>query len=549
MFYYGTGEPIGNSAVLFGIGLFKSDDNAQSFKHLSHTNNMGGIWDVEHSISKDSTIYVATHTNGLWRSTDAGNSFTKIYSSSKSIHEIKVFEDSTIMIAINELGIVEIDENTLQSTQLSNNFPTSDIGRISFDYCKDFPNVIYAHITNSSGTQLNYAVKSSDKGKSWINLTNNTGAKYDIAWYAFKLSVCPTDSNFVISSSVSPRYTDDGGGTWKIMRNSHADYHDIQWYNGNQFLVSNDGGIYRMSKSNMSTATNLNNGYNVTQFYAGNYASVGDILIGGTQDNGTYLNSTPSQFLKVHGGDGASCAIDQQSGAYIYQSSQNLDIYRTTSSSKVKISNFILANLGTINNTWFINPFEINPADSRQIYVPTRREVYRTLNAGNTWIKLTKVLAGDPYSIGVGSGEDPTIYIGGTNSRLYRVDNAATTEAEQEVFIFNPNNDGFNNSTIGCIEVDPNNDGTIYCALTTISANSRIWKITDADKEEPKWYDISSNLPSNMAVNWVELDPDNPGHLYIGTDYGLYSTLNDGGKLAKGSKITKCSNRPIEVEK
>ena len=546
LFYYGSGEPMGNSAAINGIGVFKSDDNAQSFFHLSHTSDFSGIWDIAHSLTKDSTVYVATQNSGLWRSTDAGNSFSKIYSTTRQIHEIKVFEDSTIMIAEDGYGITKIDENTLDLNRLITNWPQYNYGRISFDYCKDYPNVIYAHLANTNGTDIEYALKSSNGGESWYNtsITTTKASSYAIAWYAFKVSVCPTDSNFVLSLSVDPYYSSNGGSSWSGMGDPHSDYHEVTWYNGNQFLVGCDGGINRFNKSNMAAFTNLNNGLNITQFYAGNYSSAGNILIAGSQDNGTHMNlSGTSQFSKVLGGDGAFCAVDQQSNSFIYGSTQNLNIYRLSATTNVKISNYITNSLGTINNTWFINPFEVNPADSRQIYVPTKREVFRSVNAGNTWIKLTKVLGGDPYCIGIGSGIDPTIYIGGTSSRLYRVNNAATTVAEQEVFLHYGNNSDFANSTIGCIEVDPNNSGTIYCGLVNNSSNSRIWKIIDADTEDPTWFDISSNLPSNMAVNWIEVDPQNSGHIYAATDYGLYTSLNDGASWQKEERLP---NVPID---
>ncbi len=37
VFYYGTGEPLGNSADIGGLGIFKSTDGAKSFDHLEHT--------------------------------------------------------------------------------------------------------------------------------------------------------------------------------------------------------------------------------------------------------------------------------------------------------------------------------------------------------------------------------------------------------------------------------------------------------------------------------------------------------------------------------
>lgn len=561
VFYYGTGEARGNSADIFGLGIFKSTDNGKSFQLLPHTvtDAFDEVWDIEHSLVFDSTLYVATDQDGLWVSNDAGASFEQIFNTQRRMQEIAVFRDSTIIIAVDGYGLIRIDERTQEQTRLNGpGWPSSGYSRISFDYCDSFPNVMYAHLVNGSSSALAYTLKTSDGGQTWRN-TNEpiTQSGYNVAWYCFKVSVSPIDTNLVLSTSVRPYYSDDGGNTWQNMANPHADYHEITWYNNEEFLVGNDGGVHRFNVANLSTYVNLNNGLNITQFYAGAYAPNGNTIVGGTQDNGTqYSINGNDVFSRIYGGDGSYCAIHQQDAGIRYVSYQWLNMFRQEGGNNFSISQTIRNEL--IDNNvpgrresqvlWFINPYTVNDLDGDQIYVPTKREIFRSINGGSNWAKMTDDLIADSYCIGLSNNENPIAYIGGTGSRLYRVDSALTAQAGNEVELFTMDYPSFFGGHIGCIEVDPNNEGTIYVGMVNYTSGDRpkIWQIDDANTDEPIYYDISNNLPENMPVNWIEVDPQNSNHIYIGTDYGLYSSLNGGASWQKEYRIP---NVPIDMLK
>jgi hypothetical protein len=552
LFYYGTGEAFGNSADLGGLGLFKSEDGAKSFQHLEHTmtDPLTGIWNVEHSLVYDSTIYVATHTSGLWRSTDAAQTFTKIYGTTTRIHEIEVREDGHILIAVNAYGIVDIDEATLVATRLNGgDWPTSGYSRISFDFVRDYPQVMYAQLASSDGFDINSLYKTSNGGLSWNRLADPpNNVSYAQAWYCFKLSTAPTDTNFVMSTCVDPTYSSNSGQSWQSMADPHADYHEITWINDNDFLVGNDAGVSRFNKNNMTRYTDLNNGLNITQFYAGHFYPTGNSIVGGTQDNGTrFSNNGIPTFSNINGGDGAFCAVHQQDDETRYVSSQYLNMRRQNNFGNRTISSYIRNQVGGNEGVWFINPFEINNLDGDQIYVPTRREIYRSLDQGDTWIALTNDIPGESFSVGLSKSTNPIAYIGGTASRLYYVNDAATASSGEEVPIWDatsiPSNRSFLGGTIGCIEVDPNDEATIYCGFTNIDADSRIWRLRYANTDSVQFEDIGGNLPESVPVNWIEVDPDMSAHILVGTDYGLYTSLNRGESWQKEVRFP---NVPID---
>ena len=73
--------------------------------------------------------------------------------------------------------------------------------------------------------------------------------------------------------------------------------------------------------------------------------------------------------------------------------------------------------------------------------------------------------------------------------------------------------------------------------MTTINDNPRIWKITKTNEEEAVYTPINANLPDSLPITSIEVDPENPEFIIIGTDYGLYTTNNGGGWWEKETRL------------
>lgn len=541
--YFGTGETQGNSAGISGDGVFKSVDNGKTFEQVKSTANANfrQIWDIKHSLTDSLTVYVATNESGLWRSKDGGETFTRFYNTSAPINEIEVFEDSTLIIAIAGTGLYRIHEVSSSATRLGGGLPTSGFNRITVAYCETQPKQIYAQFMGPGSTAHLGSYRSKDGGITWSTLTapNSTTISYSWAWYCLELAVHPRNPEWIASISVSPGYSTDGGMNWSKMNATHADYHTIRFFaNEDKYLVGNDGGIYEYNALNpASGATSLNNGYNVTQFYTGAFDQSSFTIIGGTQDNGTYVSSNMSpNFNEVLGGDGSYCAIHPQKSNVMYASWQNGNLRRSVNGggSWADIDNSLQS---SGDGLWFINPFEVNPVNGDQIYFPTKKRIWRSVNQGSAWQAITNNIAGNLYSLAMTPEESPTLYFGGQSSLLYRINNAkeATPGSEFMMTTLSPTNarGGF----IGNIEINPLNQTTIYLSMNNISSNPRLWKVVNADGNQPTWINISGNLPSMLPVNWVEVDAVDTNFIVAATDFGLYTTKDGGTTWVKEMSI------------
>ena len=61
-----------------------------------------------------------------------------------------------------------------------------------------------------------------------------------------------------------------------------------------------------------------------------------------------------------------------------------------------------------------------------------------------------------------------------------------------------------------------------------------IFKTTDNGET---WDRIDSNFPNDQITRSIRVDPQDPNILYVGTETGLYITLNDGNEWIRSIQI------------
>jgi len=563
---YGTGEGRGNSAGVPGEGVFISKDGGESFERMSSTE--GGtfeyIWDVEYSKTEPGAFYVATNAlssntqnrYGLYKRIPDQDSVVRVFSSSRRVYRVQTLPDSTLFLTREQHGVYRGSEsNPGQFTRLTNGLPTTSIGRCNIVYCEAQDSVLYLSLYHATNDEIIGIYRTDDRGDSWRELTNpdrSLNTSFRFGWYAHLLDVSPKDPDIVITGYQYAAYTVDGGKSWRTLANSHADYHIATFYpNTNNALVGNDGGVFRYTYNTSSRSfsyISLNDEYNIFQYYAGTYYPEGEDMVGGTQDNGTWggVNNNQS-YVKHNGGDGAYCEIDAL-GERLYYSSQNgvLGRKNLTTNVKTRLYNSLAGTTG-ITDFWFINPFTINRKDGAQLYFPTKNFIARTTNAGNSFNLITGRTIGNTYAIAASEADDPILYFGGASGTLYRLDSAKTTTSGKERRLDNGIAPSQARGFIANIEIDPNEDSTIYLAMSNTSVFPSIWKVMRTHTSTPVWESIASNLPEQLPVNWIEVDPLNSDHIIAATDFGLYTTINGGGWWEKVEGIPNVSIHMIKL--
>lgn len=552
--YYGTGEEWNSFP---GNGIYKSVDAGLTFEKLasSSLSEMTYCNKIVHSRTDSSTLWVGT-TKGLFRSKDSGQSWTKvpvINSNTSFISGIISFPDSSLLVSIKGRSIYKtIVEGKTPFVEIKDStFPNAAVGKVLIENCSIAePNTVYVLFCNDSFDAEAYKglYKSTDGGINWMKTTDQPvtiGTSYRS--YCIMLGVHPNNPDFLVMGALSTKYSRNGGKNWTSFNSGHADNHFFCLTgngNGNDFLIGNDGGIYKTNFFNLtSTAKEMNKGYNCAQYYAGDFGVSGLNCVGGTQDNGTWLY-TAGVTNKFYGGDGTYAHISHQNPTLIYCGTQNGKTYKKEGNGSLKDISPATAIAEGVN---FVNQNEINYADDKQLYYRTNKGIWRTLDKGITWEKINKNTISSISAIAVTKDIDPTVYAGGSGS-FYRISNAATIAKESPVTNLSTKLPAvMRSNSWGTISFHPSNENTLFVGFLTVSTQPRAWKGEFVNTDSMKWTSISGNLPKNLSVYQVQAHPDEPDRIYIAaTDFGLYYTL-DAGK--NWQKETRIPNVPIHEMK
>jgi hypothetical protein len=127
-------------------------------------------------------------------------------------------------------------------------------------------------------------------------------------------------------------------------------------------------------------------------------------------------------------------------------------------------------------------------------------------------IASTSITGGSVSAIGISAQTTNKIYIGTSNGRILVTTDNGTTWATQTGFPY-----------VSDLAVDNTNDNICYAVFGGTSSN-RVSKTTDGGQT---WNSISTGLPL-IAVNSVVIRFTAPRMIFIGTDLGVFQSLDDG---------------------
>lgn len=571
----------------------------------------------------DDELYAATIL-GVHRSTNGGTSWTTgvlgaFVNAGSYFTDVAVTLTGVVYAALsaealdatmngNDKGIWRSTDGVTW-TLISNGvtgFPTA-YGRIVIGLAPSNPSAVYfliegtdASTNHIDGHQIwKYTYGSGDgsgAGGTWVNkggsLPNEAGATGNSVFstqggYDMDVHVKPDDENYVIVGGVNlyrtanfsittPTWTRIGGyataANYSPYTNQHADQHSGIFRPGSNIIyyAGHDGGI---SKTADVTATPvvwsfLNNGYVTTQFYTiaiDRGTSGNNVVIGGTQDNGTWFTTnttTTSAWVSLFSGDGAYAAI-ANGRTYYYVSSQNSNMYRLTLDGN---GNWVTwANIQPTGgaNYSFINPFVLDPNNTNMMYLAGGDRVWRNsdltaITAGvdvtttTNWTEFMNAVLplsanGERVtSLGVSKGGTANrLYIGSNAASVYRIDGANTGSPT----LSDISGTGFPVSgTVGCVAVNPDNADQLIAVFTNYSIASLFYTTNGGTS----WTDVGGNLEAanGPSCRWGAIVPTTQSTTYFAaTSTGLYSTttLNAGSTVWALEGSTTIGNVVVDM--
>lgn len=585
--WVGTGENNGGRHIGYGDGVYVSRDGGKSFKNMGlketehigkiivHPRNPNIIW-----VAAQGPLWSPGGQRGLFKSTDGGQTWKNVLSAGEwtgvsdavldpknpnvlyaSTHQ----RHRTVWALMNtgpESGIHKSVDGGKTWTELKTGLPGGNKGKISLQVSPQKSNVVYATI-ELDGREGGF-YRSEDSGVSWSKMSDYLGGGTGPHYYQ-EIYVDPHRFDVIYQANVQLGRSEDGGKTWDNIegRSKHVDNHAVVFHpnDPNFVLVGCDGGLY-VSHDNAKTYRFINN-LPLTQFYKIDidYDFPFYHVVGGTQDNYSQYGPTrtgnvqgirTSDWKITIGGDGHDNAIDPTDPNIIYCESQQGFIrrYDRRTGESVDIRPQPGAGEEGFRFNWD-SPILISPHDPKRIYFGSKF-LHRSDDRGDSWTKVSPDLSrnqnrfalpmmGRVWSIDAGYdlmamsrygnitsiSESPLVegllYVG-TDDGLIQVseDGGKNWRPIEKV-------DGVpENFFVNDIKADLHDENTVYAVMDdhkTGDYQPYLAKSTDRGKT---WESMVGDLPDRHLLWRIVQDHENPDLFFLGTEFGIYCTVNSG---------------------
>lgn len=587
--YVGTGSACPRGNVSAGIGMYKSENAGQdwNFIGLPAAGQIGKI--IVHPNDPDK-VYVAALGNifgpnkerGVYHSADGGENWEQMLYVSDSTGAIDLAMNPqnpkemyaafwraerkpwTLVDGGTEGGIWKTTDGGRNWKKLENNgLPSGILGKIGLAISPVNPNRIWA-IIMAAEEEAAGLYRSDDAGKSWKRINRDHKLRQR-GWYYSHVTAHPTDENTVFVNNVNFYKSIDGGKNFDFEIDvPHGDNHGL-WINPNQpdiMIHCNDGGATVSLNGGESWSTQLNQPtsefYRVTVDNQFPYR-----LYAGQQDNSTIsIPSQPvggltpyEQWYSVGGSESADVAVHPENPDIVWAGSYSgeISVMNRATGQIREVTAYPHYTEGTeqraLKYRWQWNfPIVISQFDPNVVYMGSNY-VHKTTNEGQQWDiispDLTRKL--DQYH-GIPGGP---VQHDATGVEVYSSIFALEESPHQQGELWAGSDDGLLHiskdggqswsnitppdmpweGTINKIELSSHAPGRALVAVYNYRYNDfkpYIFLTNDYGKNWKSLTNGKNGIPDNHFVRAIAEDPDRKGLLYVGTEYGMYISFDEG---------------------
>lgn len=580
--YAGTGSSKIRSNVSIGRGMYKSVDGAKTWQ-FTGLRDVGQIASVRINPTNPDEVFVAASGNpfknsadrGVYRTRDGGKTWQKVLYINDSLGaadlefkpgDPKVLYASmwhgqrrpwTITSGSMDGGIYKSTDGGDTWAKLAGGLPTGLFGRSNVGVSAAAPDRLYALIEAKPGHGL---YRSDDGGANWTNV-NAENRLITRPFYYTTLGVDPNNADLVFVGNEGWFRSVDGGKTFKAEATPHGDNHDV-WINprNSQALVqANDGGA-NVSLDGGKTWSVQSNQPTSELYQVATDNQFPYRLYGAQQDNTTVI--VPSQPVGDQQGYriGPGC----ETGPSIPKIDDPMVVW---GGCKGQFSRLDLRTNGNEQQYWVgseslygsdpkdlryrfqrVAPMEVSPVEPNTIYYGSQH-VHRSKNGGETWEVISPDLTANLPEGRLASG-DP-ITRDATGEEVYATLYAIRESKVKPGVIWTGSNDGLIHVTQdagktwknvtpkgmppgGRVQnIDPGvrDPGTAYIAYYRYLLGDfapYLYRTDDYGKSWTKLTNGRNGIAPDEPTRVIREDPERPGLLYAGTEFGTYVSFDRG---------------------
>ncbi len=552
VFVAALGSPWGASAQR---GLYKTKDGGRTWKRVVFVNETTGAVDIIIDPKNPNNMLLSMwdHVHrpwgyfptgpgsGIFRSTDGGETWQRV----------------------------------------SKGLPKA-MGRIAIDYFRPDPRNVVAAVEAAYPATGIY--RSMDGGATWVEMPakhyDDEGKlrdeKKQSYWYRPHYNqvvrFSTKDVNTIYHGSVD-HVSHDGGKTWKgwtgdnheLWINPNDANHWIDLYDAELLqgwdlsypckdcmsarapsLFQTYGIGYDMQKLYwvMGNAQDAGNGFLVpTQGRFGSVSQADVVAVGGTEAGRTMAD--PEDWTTVYSRNGSAARTDLTSGqSHETQTWEPRGKYDPTTGLTTYTAEQRLTMLRMPPRE--APGFEFSPWNSKTLYLP-RNQLFKSTNRGETWEQISPDLTRNKPEW---QGTDGSVYAESGGITSYPTITSISESPLKQDMIWVGTGDGYvqltmdggktwtnltknipglpDTSWVSRIQASRHKVGRAYVTFDNhrnVDLKPYVYVTEDSGKT---WTNISNNLPQREPVRVIEEGRKNPDLLYVGTEYGLWISLDRG---------------------
>ncbi len=589
--YAGMGETCIRSVATHGDGVYRSNDDGRMWKHLGLTDTRHIAKVMVHPEDPD-VVYVGAlghifgpnSERGVYRSVNGGETWVRVLFRNEDSGAIDLAMDPNdpnllyaalwdarrtpwdIVSGGPGTGLFRSADGGDTWTELTNNLDMTDgvKGRIGVSVSAARPGRVFALVEAYDGALL----RSDDGGDTWERVSEDPNLIVR-PWYFTHVVADPVDGEKVYVLNEQLWRSTDGGRTFAVMPAPHADHHDL-WIDPRdpgRLVLAGDGGGY-VSYNGGATwpvvtnqpigqmyhavaddqfpyrvyATQQDMGQAISipsRTYRGAIANE-DTYESGTSENG-YIVVRPDDPNVVY--LGGSALGPSANGGMLFRYDR-----RTGQERAIGTWPEFYGALGAKDQRHryqWTYPVALSPHDADVLYA-AGEQVFRSTNEGASWEAISPDLtradeskmgpAGGPitretitcehyctiFSF-VPSAHEPGVLWAGSDDGLVHVTRNGGASWQD---VTPPDLPEW--ATVNCIEVSPHDPAAAYVAAFRYKLDDNrpfLYRTRDYGKT---WEEIAAGIPGDEFTRVIREDPARRGLLYLGTELGLYVSLDDG---------------------
>ena len=510
------------------VGVLKSTDGGLTWTQTGVLDTLPYLpYELMQDPTDANTLLAAT-SNGLYRTTNRGNSWTRTLND--DIYDIKFKPGTTRAYAASNTNVYYSINGGFTWQTATLDVPLAGAARIEIEVTPSNSSRVYILVGDVDGaSQFDGVYRSTNNGVNYTQratspnilggASNGTSSTHQ-ARYDLSLAVASDNSNIVISGAVRIWKSTDGAATFPSVKpGTHADIHDLAYNPLNHNLYAcTDGGVY-VSDDDAESWTPLLDGFRVSQLYHMDGTLLdNNFLLGGFQDNGLKLKHGVGSFWDhVQSADGFDCSFYPDDETKFY-GTLNKQVYRYSSSGTSSTGITPPGGDSGANYDWF-GTVAAHVSDQDYVFVGYD-DVFVSDDEGSSW---TNTGVSGSWSLATCETNGDRLYAAGSSDYkdgiggMWRNDDITngggwTTLHTKPGF---PANTTI--SKITDIAVSPTSHSNIMVTIGGFTEGSKVYRsFTSGDS----WLPFSGTLP-NIPINCGAIAPGGQD-FYIGTDLGVF---------------------------